>query len=82
MLTSQPDVFTGVLTEKLLTYALGRGIGYSDMPAVRGIVREARENNYRFSAIVLGIAESTPFRMKVKPAPPVSSSGQASGVAH
>ena len=43
MLTSQPDVFTGVLTEKLLTYALGRGIGYSDMPAVRGIVREGRD---------------------------------------
>jgi hypothetical protein len=91
MLTSQPDVFTGVLTEKLLTYALGRGIGYSDMPAVRGIVREARENDYRFSAIVLGIVESTPFRMKVKPAPPVSaqpvslggqaSVAQASGVA-
>jgi hypothetical protein len=66
MLASHPDVFTGVLTEKLLTYALGRGIDAYDMPAVRGIVRDAQARDYRFSAIVLGIAESTPFRMKVK----------------
>jgi hypothetical protein len=66
MLASHPDVFVGVLTEKLLTYALGRGIEYYDMPAVRGIVSEARNHDYRFSALILGIAESVPFEMKMK----------------
>ncbi len=70
MLAGHPDVFTGVLTEKLLTYALGRGTQYFDMPAVRGIVREARDRDYRFSAIVLGIVESTPFQMRTKSAMP------------
>jgi mono/diheme cytochrome c family protein len=66
MLASKPDVFMGVLTEKLLTYALGRGTQYFDMPAVRGIVQEARDRDYRFSGVVLGIVESTPFQMKTK----------------
>lgn len=66
MLAAKPDVFTGVMAEKLLTYALGRGVQYSDMPAVRGIVSQAREHNYRFSSLVLAIAESTPFEMKMK----------------
>jgi hypothetical protein len=70
MLTGNPDVFVGVLAEKLLTFALGRGTQYFDMPAVRGIVRDARARDYRFSAIVAGIVESTPFEMKLKPAPP------------
>jgi cytochrome c553 len=72
MLSAQPDVFTGVLTEKLLTYALGRGTQYFDMPAVRGIVHEARDRDYRFSAIVQGIVESTPFQMRMKPATPTA----------
>ncbi len=66
MLASNPDVFVGVLTEKLLTYALGRGVQYYDMPAVRRIVGEARAHDFRFSTVVLGIAESTPFEMKIK----------------
>jgi Protein of unknown function (DUF1592)/Protein of unknown function (DUF1588)/Protein of unknown function (DUF1587)/Protein of unknown function (DUF1585)/Protein of unknown function (DUF1595)/Cytochrome C oxidase, cbb3-type, subunit III len=66
MLASRPDVFVGVLTEKLLTYALGRGVQYDDMPAVRGIVSEARARDFRFSALIAGIAESTPFQMKIK----------------
>jgi len=66
MLASRPDVFTGVMTEKLLTYALGRGVQYSDMPAVRGIVSQARDHDYRFSSLVLAIAESTPFEMRMK----------------
>jgi hypothetical protein len=70
MLASHPDVFTGVMTEKLLTYALGRGTGYYDMPAVRGVVQSARDQDYRFSTIVLGIVESTPFQMKIKASPP------------
>ncbi len=52
------------VTEKLLTYALGRGLTASDMPAVRAIVRDARRDNYRFSSIVLGIVRSVPFRMR------------------
>jgi hypothetical protein len=68
MLTGNPEIFTGVLTEKLMTYALGRGIEYSDMPAVRGILRDAARNDYRFSSIVLGIVKSTPFEMKEKKA--------------
>jgi hypothetical protein len=68
MLTSRPEVFTGVFTEKLLTYALGRGTQYYDMPAVRGILKDASRNGYKFSSIVLGIVKSTPFQMKVKAA--------------
>ena len=63
-LTRNPELFTGTLTEKLLTYALGRGVDYKDMPAVRKIVRQAGEQNYRFSAIVMGIVKSTPFEMR------------------
>jgi hypothetical protein len=53
-----------VLTEKMLTYALGRGLEYYDMPAVRKIVANARTNDYRFSSIVLGVTRSVPFQMK------------------
>ena len=60
------DMFALHATEKLLTYALGRPVEAADMPAVREIVRRARDADYRFSAIVLGIVESVPFRMKVK----------------
>ena len=63
-MAAHPDVFVGVLTEKMLTYALGRGIEYYDMPAVRKIVRDAKATNYRLSSIVLGIARSVPFQMK------------------
>ena len=63
-LAAQPDVFVGVFTERMLTYALGRGLEHYDMPAVRRIVRDARATNYRFSSIVLGVARSVPFQMK------------------
>jgi hypothetical protein len=72
MIASQPDVFAGVLTERMLTYALGRGLDYSDMPMVRKIVRSAAARNYRFSALVLGVVESPAFQMKVKKAAPTS----------
>jgi hypothetical protein len=61
---SRPELFVGTLTEKLLTYALGRGLDYRDMPAVRAIVREAASNNYRFSSIISGVVHSTPFQMR------------------
>jgi hypothetical protein len=65
-LVSHPDVFAGTLTEKLLTYALGRGLDYTDMPAVRSIVSSASRDRYRFSSIVSGIVTSTPFQMRMK----------------
>ena len=68
MLAGQQDVFAGVMTEKLLTYALGRGVEYYDMPAVRKIVRAAQSNDLRFSSLVLATVESVPFEMKIKTA--------------
>ena len=66
-LVERPDIFVGTLTEKLLTYALGRGLDYYDMPAVRQIVRDVGGQDYRFSSLVLGIVNSTPFQIRVKP---------------
>jgi cytochrome c553 len=63
-LVAQPEIFVGVMTEKMLTYALGRGLEYYDMPAVRRIVRDAKTKDFRFSSLVLGVARSTPFQMK------------------
>jgi hypothetical protein len=57
-------VFTTTFTEKLLTYALGRGVEYYDAPSVRAIVRQAQANDFRFSAFIVGIAGSTPFQMR------------------
>jgi hypothetical protein len=67
-LLTRSDAFVTAATEKLLTYSLGRALTYSDMPAVRGIVREAAKSNYRFSSLVLGIAKSQPFQMRIKKA--------------
>jgi hypothetical protein len=67
MLLSRPETFAGVMTEKLMTYALGRGVEYEDMPLVRSIVRESAASNYSFSSIVLGIVNSPSFQMNLKP---------------
>ena len=58
--------FVRMLTEKLMTYGLGRGVEYSDMPVIRSIVRDASAHNNRFSSIVLGIVKSAPFQMRMK----------------
>jgi hypothetical protein len=63
-LLQRPELFVGTLTEKLLTFALGRGVEPSDAPAVRKIVHDARSTNYRFSSLIVGIATSTPFQMR------------------
>jgi hypothetical protein len=63
-LSSRPDVFVGVFTERMLTYAVGRGLEHYDMPAVRKIVQDARVTDYRFSSVVLGVARSVPFQLK------------------
>jgi hypothetical protein len=63
-LLAHPEVFAGTLTEKLLTFALGRGVEYYDAPAIRKIVRDARAADYRFSSLIVGITKSTPFTMR------------------
>jgi Protein of unknown function (DUF1592)/Protein of unknown function (DUF1588)/Protein of unknown function (DUF1587)/Protein of unknown function (DUF1585)/Protein of unknown function (DUF1595) len=65
-LLKRQDVFVGTVTEKLMIYALGRGLTYNDMPAVRAILRDAARQNNRFSSLILGVVRSTPFRMRVK----------------
>jgi mono/diheme cytochrome c family protein len=59
-----PEMFVRTVTEKLMTYGLGRGIDHNDLPLVRSVAREAALRNYKWSAIVLGIVRSTPFQMK------------------
>jgi mono/diheme cytochrome c family protein len=70
-LLARPNVFVTTFTDKLMTYALGRGLDFNDMPALRGVTREAARNEYKFSSVVLGIVKSVPFQMKLKGAPPV-----------
>lgn len=63
-LLERPDLFVHTMAERLVTFALGRGVETYDAPAIRQIVRRARENDYRFSAMILGIVHSTPFQMR------------------
>jgi hypothetical protein len=63
-LLKRPDQFVQTLTERLMTYGLGRSVEYYDMPAVRQIVRDAARDEYRFSSIVMGIVKSAPFQMR------------------
>jgi hypothetical protein len=64
-LVRQPEIFVGTFTEKLMTYALGRGVGASDMPVVRALLRDSARQSYRFSTIVQGIVASAPFQMRM-----------------
>jgi hypothetical protein len=58
--------FVRTVTEKLMTFALGRGVEYQDMPVVRSIVREADRDNDRFVSILMGIIKSAPFQLRTK----------------
>jgi len=69
LLRSRQDEFIGCLTEKLLTYGLGRGLERADKPVVRSISRNLARDDYRFSSLVMGIVESLPFQMRRAPAP-------------
>jgi hypothetical protein len=62
------DLFAQAVIEKLLTYALGRGVEYEDMPLVRSIARSAAEDGYRFSSLLMGVIESPAFTMNMKTA--------------
>ena len=63
-LLRRPEIFAGVVTEKLLTYALGRGAEHYDAPAIRKILRNARDGHYRLSSLIIGITASVPFQMR------------------
>jgi hypothetical protein len=63
LLVTHKEEFARTFTSKLLAYAVGRGIEYYDLPAVRKIARDAAAGDYRWSAIISGIVNSTPFRM-------------------
>jgi hypothetical protein len=67
-LVKRPDVFVQTFTEKLLIYALGRGLTAEDMPTVRKIVRDSEQQQYRFTALLQGIVDSAPFQMRLKTA--------------
>jgi hypothetical protein len=64
LLLDRPDDLVGTITEKLLRFALGRSLEYYDMPQVRAVVRAAAQDDYRWSSIILGVIESTPFQMR------------------
>ncbi len=66
-IVSRPELFVGTMTEKLLTFALGRGVEYQDAPAIRRIVRRAERDGFCFSSIILGIVSSDPFQMRTAP---------------
>ena len=66
-LLRRPEIFVGTVVEKLLTYALGRGLEYYDAPAVRAVTREAAPHEYAFASLVLGVAKSVPFQMRTAP---------------
>jgi hypothetical protein len=68
-LLARPDLFAATLTEKMLTFALGRGVEPTDAPAVRAIVRRAQAEDFRFSSLVLGLVNSPPFQMRRTPTP-------------
>ena len=72
LLLSQPEQFASTVAEKLLAFGLGRALEYYDRPAVRKIVRESAPGGYKWSAIVLGVVNSTPFRMKTSNSEPAT----------
>ena len=64
LLSSKREEFVTTVTERLLIYALGRGVEHYDAPAIRGIIREAAANDYRWSSLISGVVKSTPFQMR------------------
>src|SRR5262249_47911659 len=65
-LLKRPDVFVGAVTENLLIYALGRGLEPTDMSVVRSVVRNAKQSDYKFQNLIMGIVQSAPFQMRTK----------------
>jgi hypothetical protein len=67
---ARPEVFVNNVTERLLTYALGRGLEPVDKPVIRSIVKKAAASDYRFLSVIQGVVESAPFQMRTPPARP------------
>jgi hypothetical protein len=63
-LSRNPEVFVRTMTEKLMIYALGRGLEARDMPALRAVTRAAAARDFRFSSLVMGVVTSVPFQMR------------------
>jgi hypothetical protein len=76
LLVSRRERFAATVTEKLLTYALGRGLEYYDAPAVRKIMRDLAPSDYRWASLILGIVNSTPFQMRTSASEPRTVAGQ------
>jgi mono/diheme cytochrome c family protein len=66
--TKHQDVFVNNVAERMMIYALGRGLEPNDMPVVRSIVKKASQDDYRFMSVIMGIVDSAPFQMRTKPA--------------
>ena len=64
ILVTRRDQFAATIAEKMLTYALGRGVESFDRPSLRAIMRQARDQQYTWSSIIFGIVTSTPFQMR------------------
>ena len=64
MLSGRREQFVGTVTERMLAFALGRGVEYYDRPAIRRIVRDVAASDYRWSSIMVGIVKSMPFQMR------------------
>ena len=80
MLTRRPETFVGVVTERMMTYALGRGLEYADMPSVRRVVSASAKQNFTFSTLVLSVVNSPAFLMKEKKSAPAGSAVAQRGV--
>jgi hypothetical protein len=77
-LLRQPEIFVATVVEKLMTYGLGRGVAYYDMPTVRAIVRDTAPG-YKFESIVLSIVNSSAFQKRMKPVQDAESAVKAAG---
>ncbi len=80
-LVARRDLFVSLMTEKMLTYAVGRGLDFHDKPVVRAVTREAAKKDYRFSAIVMGVVKSPQFRMRANIAASEGQEARATGSA-
>jgi hypothetical protein len=73
------EMFVEVVTENLLTYAIGRGLDYKDMPLVRSLVHNAAKDDYRFSSLIMGVIQSPAFTMNMKSVPVSLSAANSKG---
>ena len=80
VLSHQPEQFAGTVAEKLLAFSLGRALDYYDRPTVRKIVRDSAPGGYKWSSIILGVVNSTPFRMKASEVEPATQAGARAAV--